>query len=85
MNVVLLSCYTFGCHSWRHLIGGKLDCFTCDGAIKSRHGAWKKVSWLNSHHQAFAWLSLFWVAGSDVYVRLVSMGIIHDFNTWGGH
>lgn len=85
MNAVLLSCYTFGCHSWRHLIGGKMDCFTCDGAIKSRHGAWKKVSWLNERHQLFAWLSLFWVAGSDVYVRLVSSGIIHDFNTWGGH
>ena len=22
INVVLLSCYTFGCHSFRHLIGG---------------------------------------------------------------
>jgi hypothetical protein len=31
----------------------------------------------------FAWLSLFWVAFTDVYVRLVSMGIVRDFNTWG--
>ena len=85
VNVLLLSCYTFGCHSWRHLVGGKLDCFTCDGAVKARHGIWKKVSWLNERHQLFAWASLFWVAGSDVYIRLVSMGILHDFNTWGGH
>ena len=31
INAALLSGYTFGCHSWRHLIGGKQDCFTCDG------------------------------------------------------
>src|SRR5438477_1405962 len=27
VNVILLSCYTFGCHSVRHLIGGQVDCF----------------------------------------------------------
>ena len=85
INVVLLACYTFGCHSWRHLIGGRLDCFTCDGAVRGRHGLWQRVSWLNERHQLFAWLSLFWVAGSDVYVRLVSSGLLHDFNTWAGH
>jgi hypothetical protein len=26
----------------------------------------------------FAWLSLFWVGFSDLYVRLCSMGIWHD-------
>jgi hypothetical protein len=31
---------------------------------------------------AFAWTSLFWVALSDLYVRLVSMGVIRDWNTW---
>ena len=25
MNVVFLSCYTFGCHSFRHLVGGRKD------------------------------------------------------------
>ena len=29
MNVVLLSCYTCGCHAFRHLVGGQLDCFSC--------------------------------------------------------
>ena len=32
---------------------------------------------------AFAWVSLFWVAVTDLYVRLVSMGVITDLNTWG--
>jgi hypothetical protein len=27
----------------------------------------------------WAWLSLFWVGFADVYVRLCSMGKIHDF------
>src|SRR2546426_8544735 len=27
VNVILLACYTFGCHSLRHLIGGEVDCF----------------------------------------------------------
>jgi hypothetical protein len=40
-------------------------------------------TWLNVRHARFAWLSLFWVAFSDIYVRLVSMGLITDFNTWG--
>ena len=28
-NIVLLTLYTFSCHSLRHLAGGKLDCFSC--------------------------------------------------------
>ena len=29
VNVILLTIYTFSCHSLRHLVGGKLDCFSC--------------------------------------------------------
>jgi hypothetical protein len=29
-----------------------------------------------------AMLSLFWVAFTDFYVRMVSMGYLHDLNTW---
>jgi hypothetical protein len=35
LNAALLSGYTFGCHSWRHLIAGRRDCLTCDGAASS--------------------------------------------------
>jgi hypothetical protein len=31
----------------------------------------------------FAWCSLVWVTVTDVYVLLVSSGIVHDINTWG--
>lgn len=82
INATLLGCYTCGCHSFRHLIGGRLDCFSCSRAAKTRYGLWQKVTALNERHMLFAWLSLFWVGFSDVYVRLTSMGIIRDWNTW---
>ncbi|HVR28086.1 MAG TPA: succinate dehydrogenase [Thermoanaerobaculia bacterium] len=83
LNATLLAAYTFGCHSWRHLIGGKMDCFSCDAGARVRYGVWKKSSWLNARHQLFAWTSLFWVGFTDLYVRLVSMGVWTDLNTWG--
>ncbi|MBI2339210.1 MAG: succinate dehydrogenase [Deltaproteobacteria bacterium] len=82
LNATFLACYTFGCHSWRHLVGGRLDCFSCDGVSKMRHGIWKRVTFLNERHMLFAWVSLFWVGFSDFYVRMVSMGIWKDFSTW---
>ena len=82
INATLLSGYTFGCHSWRHLIGGKLNCFSCDGASKTRYKIWKKSTWLNERHMLFAWLSLFWVAFTDFYVMMVSRGAITDLHTW---
>lgn len=76
VNVVLLASYTFGCHSLRHLVGGFLDepskRPTCAKAFAC-------VSCLNHRHMLWAWLSLFWVGFTDVYVRLCAMGIWHDF------
>ncbi|PYS93352.1 MAG: hypothetical protein DMF50_13605 [Acidobacteria bacterium] len=83
INPTLLGLYTFGCHSFRHLVGGGLDCFSCDRASAARHGLWKKVTALNERHMLWAWTSLFWVGFTDVYVRLVAMGVIRDLNTWG--
>ena len=47
-NVVLLSLFTSGCNSLRHLIGGKLDCFTCSLSARTRHKLWRRVSWMNA-------------------------------------
>lgn len=76
MNVVLLGGYTLGCHSMRHLVGGFLD--RLSGA-PVRKRAYVCSSWLNQRHMKWAWGSLFWVAFSDVYVRLCSMGVISDW------
>ena len=81
LNATFLGGYTFGCHALRHLVGGGMDCMSC-GEETVRYGAWKRVSWLNARHPNFAWMSLFWVGFTDVYVRLVSMGVISDLNTW---
>ena len=84
LNPTLLAFYTFGCHAFRHLIGGKEDCFSCpSGNEKMKYKVWKKVSILNSKHMFWAWLSMIWVGLTDLYVMLVSKGIIIDYNTWG--
>lgn len=76
MNLVLLSGYTLGCHSLRHMVGGVLDrlaerparrvMYQCSGAFNRNHMQWAR-------------LSLVMVAFSDLYIRLCSMGIWHDW------
>jgi hypothetical protein len=76
INVILLGGYTFGCHSFRHLIGGCLDEVS---KAPLRHKAYQCSSCLNRKHMTWAWLSLFWVGFSDVYVRLCASGIWQDW------
>jgi hypothetical protein len=78
LNVIFLTGYTFGCHSLRHLVGGGLDCFSCVLAGPQRYQAWKGVSWLNARHSTFAWISLFTLIFTDVYIRILQYGVIHD-------
>ena len=75
MNVILLGSYTLGCHSLRHLVGGRNDTLSNKPV---QHTLWRWVSALNGRHMMFAWFSLFWVGFSDIYVRLCSMGVITD-------
>ena len=77
-NVVLLSLFTFGCNSFRHLVGGRLDCFTCSRVARTRHRLWWGVSRLNVRHSGWAWLSLLSVGVADLYVRLAASGVFHD-------
>ena len=74
-NATLLSLYSLSCHSCRHLCGGYLDSFA---KAPARYGTWKVVSRLNEHHMLYAWISLIWVGLTDLYVRLLAMGIITD-------
>lgn len=75
LNVILLSSYTLGCHSLRHLVGGGCDVMS-DKPV--RQATYACVSKLNKRHMLFAWMSLFWVGFSDVYVRMCSMGVWND-------
>jgi hypothetical protein len=75
VNVVLIWLYCTGCHSLRHLVGGRCDEFS---KHPWRFGAWRLVTSLNRRHQLWAWCSLFSVGFSDVYVRLCAKGIWTD-------
>ena len=74
-NVVCLSCYTLGCHSLRHLLGGFRDQFSRTPAFGPPY---RCVSCLNRAHHRWAWVSLFSVLFADIYVRLCSSGILTD-------
>jgi hypothetical protein len=76
VNVILLTSYTLGCHSGRHLFGGGKDEISKSAATSA---CYRCTTSLNTRHMQFAWLSLFAVAFADIYVRLCSMGIWTDW------
>jgi hypothetical protein len=78
VNVTLLTGYSLSCHSLRHIVGGRLDCFSCNRRQQVRHGLWQRLTALNRHHMAWAWASLISVTLADVYVRLLALGILVD-------
>jgi hypothetical protein len=75
-NATLLWLYSMSCHTCRHTVGGRLKHFSKHPV---RYKFWSWVSVLNHYHPTFAWISLFGVALSDVYVRAVASGAITNF------
>lgn len=75
LNVVLLSGYTLGCHSLRHLVGGRFNLLSKHRMSARCFGC---VSALNRNHMRWAWLSLFGVMFADLYVRLCASGVWQD-------
>jgi hypothetical protein len=78
VNALLLTGYSLSCHSLRHLIGGRLDCFSCTRRTQARYTLWQRLTGLNRHHMAYAWASLITVTLADVYIRLIATGVITD-------
>ncbi len=76
VNATLLWLYSLSCHACRHLCGGGVKQFS---SHRFRHSIWKALTPLNGKHMVFAWMSLVFVAGTDLYVRLVASGTITDF------
>src|SRR5262249_30551681 len=74
-NAALLTLYTLSCHSCRHACGGGLRKFS---AAPGRYQLWKRLTPLNERHAQIAWISLFGVALTALYVRLVASGAIRD-------
>ena len=79
LNVIFLGGYTFSCHSLRHIVGGCKDLLS---GSPIRRSAYNCVSCLNKKHMNFAWISLFWVGFSDLYVRMCAMGIWTDWRLY---
>jgi hypothetical protein len=75
INVVLLGLYTFGCHSCRHIMGGRLRHFSKHPV---RYKLWSWVSTLNGRHAQFAWYSLFSVALVDAYIWMLAANVFDD-------
>ena len=75
-NLALLTSYTFGCHSLRHLVGGGLDEVSKRPLLQKTYNC---VGPLNRRHMLFAWMSLFSVMFADLYIRLCAMGIWSDW------
>jgi hypothetical protein len=78
VNVILLTGFSLSCNSLRHLAGGRLDCFSCTRRQRVQYSLWQRLTSLNRHHMAWAWVSFFSVSLADVYVRLLALGIIVD-------
>jgi hypothetical protein len=74
-NAIFFWGYMLSCHSCRHLVGGGLKTLSRH-RVRSR--LWSMVSRLNARHPLFAWLSLPTVVLTDLYVRLLATGVIHD-------
>ena len=78
VNAGLLTGYSFSCHSLRHIVGGRLDCFSCSSLARVRYRAWQRLTGLNQDHMLWAWVSLVSVALADLYVRLLAWGVLVD-------
>lgn len=76
LNVVLITLYTCGCHSFRHLIGGWRDELSKSPASMK---AYDCVSCLNRRHMLWAWCSLVSVMFADVYIRQCASGVWTDW------
>jgi hypothetical protein len=75
LNTTLLTLYLLSCHSWRHVIGGFKDILSKSPVRQKVYDASTK---LNCNHQRYAWVSLVWVAFTDFYIRMCSMGVFED-------
>lgn len=87
-NIILLAdssfltIYVFSCHALRHLVGGGIKQFSCSKCAKTRYRAWNAVSALNERHGVWAWISLITIIIADLYIRLLSSGVLNDISTW---
>ncbi|MDP9409248.1 MAG: succinate dehydrogenase, partial [Actinomycetota bacterium] len=74
-----VSLYTFSCHSFRHLVGGNKDCYTCVRGGNARRKLYNWVTRINLKHPQWAWYSLVSLLLTDIYLRLMQAGVISEY------
>lgn len=79
ITAVFLSFYVYGCHAFRHAIGGKTDCYDCGIRGNLQYKGWRIVTKLNEKHNVWFWCSLIMVMVVDFYIHLVVMNPSLDF------
>ena len=84
VNVIALGGYTFGCHAFRHLVGGGADLWTRGSRSTLRYQMWRVSTWFNEHHKDWALYSLFIVMFADFYIYACTMGWWTEVILWGG-
>ena len=79
VNIIMLTLYTFSCHSLRHLAGGQTRLLLVRllwlNPVSPRGAA---SAFLNERHMLLAWTSLITVGFTDFYIRMVAAGVFHD-------
>lgn len=78
ISTASLTLYVFSCHSFRHVIGGGANCYSCGSVNSFNYKAWSLVSALNKRHGTWFWISLVAVMVADFYIRLLNWGIFQD-------
>ncbi len=76
IDIALLGGYVLGCHAFRHLIGGRLDCFSCTAINQNQHSMWGGVTKLNQKHAFFALASMFSIMVADAYLWYIDTNAI---------
>ena len=86
VNVIFLTGYTFGCHAFRHIIGGGANEWTATPMGRLKYRLWKFSTSLNEQHRDWALYSLFWVMLADLYIYSCTdpMFGFTDVILWGG-
>ena len=86
INVLMLSGYTFGCHAFRHVVGGGANKWTGRPMNRIKYIMWRVSTYLNENHKDWALYSLFWVMFTDFYIRACTDPLFGwtDMILWGG-
>jgi len=86
LNVIMLSGYTFGCHAFRHVVGGGSNHWTGTPINRVKYAMWRFSTKLNERHKDWALYSLFWVMLTDFYIYACTdpMFGLTDIVIWGG-